>query len=141
MTTVLLVDDQQDLLDVVSEGLSQRGYQVLTAKDGVAGLTCAVEAQPDCIVIDVKMPGLNGNQLVLVLRGDPTTSHIPLVMLTALAQERDQFIGIATGADQYLIKPQPPSKIHEAIQAALTLTEGERAERLHHLAETLDYPK
>ncbi|MBA3825259.1 MAG: response regulator [Ktedonobacterales bacterium] len=141
MPTVLLVDDQQDLLDVVSEGLTQRGYQVLTAKDGVEGLTQAVEAQPDCIVIDVKMPGLNGNQLVLVLRGDPATSHIPLVMLTALAQERDQFIGIATGADQYLIKPQPPSKIHEAIQAALALTEGERAARLQHLAEAPEYPQ
>lgn len=136
MTTVLLVDDSQDLLDMVGTGLRTRfGYHVMTALNGVEGLEKAVAEHPDCIVIDVRMPGLNGNQLVLVLRGDPATAQIPLVMLTALAQERDQFVGIATGADQYLIKPQTPSQIDRAIRQALTISDVERAARLRQLAE------
>jgi len=137
--TVLIVDDNLDLLHMVSTGLSERfGYQVSTAADGIVGLEKAVTEQPDCIVIDVKMPGLNGNQLVLVLRGDPATAMIPLVMLTAMAQERDQVVGWATGADQYLIKPQPPSRIHEAIQRALTISVTERHAAMRRLAETHD---
>ena len=135
MTTVLLVDDHQELLDMVQFGLSHRGYEIITALDGEAGLQAAVDHQPDCIVIDVKMPGLNGNQLVLVLRGDPATAQIPLVMLTALAQDKDQFASMASGADQYLIKPQTPSAIAEAIERALALSAAERATRMRSLAD------
>jgi two-component system alkaline phosphatase synthesis response regulator PhoP len=110
-------------------------FQVETALDGAQGLERVYEVHPDCVIIDVKMPNLNGYQLVHVLRGDPETATIPLVILSALVQERDYQAGMLAGADRYLTKPASPRIIVDAIHQCIDLTENERIRRLQELIE------
>jgi len=134
--TVLVVDDSAELLDAVTFALrTLGGFQVETAADGAEGLQKAVELQPDCMVIDVMMPELNGFQLVRALRGDPATASIPLVILSALVQESDHARGMYAGADQYLTKPTKPQDLVEAIRRAIALSDEERRRRMRALAE------
>jgi CheY-like chemotaxis protein len=133
--TVLIVDDNRELLALITDALNLLGeYTVVTAENGTDGLLRAIETRPDCLVIDIKMSGLDGYQLARALRGDPATAAIPLVILTALTQEKYHLAGLLAGADQYLTKPTKPQELVEAIQAAIGLSDAERQQRLHALA-------
>jgi CheY-like chemotaxis protein len=133
---ILLVDDNPSLLQLMVHSFRLLGdYQVITAENGIAGLERVQEVQPDCIVIDVRMPGLNGYQLVRALRGDPQTTSIPLIMLTAMVQEKDRYEGMASGADRYLLKPIKPMALVAAIQDAIRISEEERSHSFQALAE------
>jgi DNA-binding response OmpR family regulator len=132
--TILLVDDDPDLLQMLSDGLELLGkFHVVRARNGIMGLEQFFEVRPDCMIIDIKMPGLDGYQLIRALRGDPESAATPLIILTALAQEQQQFAGLALGADQYLIKPVPPRELVAAVKQALLLREEDRRARLHTL--------
>lgn len=132
---VLVVDDNSELLASVSFALrTLGGFRVEVAADGAEGLAKASEIQPDCVVIDVKMPEIDGIQLVRALRGDPATARIPLIILSALVQETDQALGMYAGADVYLTKPTKPQVLIECIRRAIALSEEERARRLRDLA-------
>ncbi len=133
---VLIVDDNVELLQLLLTTLPPLGgFQVVGAPDGVTGLELAYTLHPVCMVIDVRMPGLDGLQLVRALRGDAETASIPLIILTALAQDRDSFAGFAAGTDQYLTKPVTPQELVAVILRAMTLTETERAQRYQALAD------
>jgi DNA-binding response OmpR family regulator len=133
---VLIVDDDAPLLESLSFALrTLGGFRVETASDGAEGLHKAIEVHPDCMIVDVMMPELNGYQLVRALRGDPATAGIPLVILSALLQETDQVLGMYSGADQYLTKPVKPQHLIEAIRQAIALSEDERTQRMRTLAE------
>jgi two-component system alkaline phosphatase synthesis response regulator PhoP len=137
--TVLVVDDNEDLLASVSLALKTLGkFRVLVAHDAIEGLEKAVNDQPDCMVIDVKMPEIDGLQLLRALRGDQATAHIPLVVLSALVQPLDERAGMYAGADQYLPKPTKPAVLVEAIRRAIALTDEERQRRLWDLANNKD---
>jgi DNA-binding response OmpR family regulator len=139
--TILLIDDDPHLLPVLAIMVQTfTGCTVVTAADGVAGLERVAEVIPDCIVVDVKMPHLDGHQFVRALRGDPETATVPLIMLTALVQDAERFAGMATGVDVYLTKPVPPQELLAAIRRALATTEEQRAQRLHALVESGDTP-
>ncbi len=139
---VLLIDDNQDLIDVLAEGLTNQGeFDVFTALDGFAGLMASVESQPDCIVIDVKMPQLDGYQVVRALRGDPATANIPLLILTALPQDRERFTGLASGVDTFLRKPLTPLELAREVRATVLITPEERLRRLVSFAQQQDLPK
>ena len=134
--TVLIVDDNPVLLDFMQDTLQELGnFTVATAKNGIDGLEQFYQTRPDCVVIDVKMPGLNGYQLVRALRGDPETAQTPLILLTALAQDIEQLAGLAAGADQYLRKPIEPEDLVQAIYRAIRLSSEERDQRFRMLAE------
>ncbi len=134
--TVLIVDDNPLLLDFMQDALAELGdFTVVTAKNGIEGLEQFYQIRPDCVVVDIKMPGLTGYQLVRALRGDPETTGTPLILLTALAQDTDQLAGLAAGADQYLRKPVEPLELVQAIYQAVHLSNEERHERLRDLAE------
>jgi CheY-like chemotaxis protein len=143
--TILIVDDNPDLLESLRFAISLLGdgeFQVETALDGAKGLERVYEVHPDCVIIDVKMPSLNGYQLVRVLRGDPETAGIPLVILSALVQERDYLAGMLSGADCYLTKPASPRSIVDAIHQCIGLSEIERAQRLQKLIEQgIEHPE
>ena len=131
--TVLLVDDNLTILTMLTFGL-QDEFNVVTATDGVKGLLAFEEAQPQCVVVDVKMPNLDGFQFIRALRGDPATAQTPLVILTALHQDMGELAGLASGADRYLMKPVVPSELIPAIYAAIAVSDEQRMARLHALA-------
>jgi CheY-like chemotaxis protein len=134
--TVLVVDDNPDLLNLIAESLSMLGnYTVVTARNGIEGLEKCFEIQPHCMVIDVKMPGLDGYQLVRAIRGDPATAEMPLVILTAMAQDKDRFAGLAAGVDYYLLKPIKPLDLVAAIHRAVTSSNDARTQTMRRLAE------
>jgi two-component system alkaline phosphatase synthesis response regulator PhoP len=132
--TVLVVDDDHDLLQLLTDGLELIGhFNVIPASNGIEGLEQFFEVHPDCMIIDVKMPGLDGYQLVRALRGDAESAETPIIMLTALAQEQQQFAGLALGADQYLVKPVTPRELVEAVRRAVMIGEKERHVRMEQL--------
>jgi CheY-like chemotaxis protein len=133
---VLIVDDNPHLLSVITDSLLELGdFTVVTAADGAEGLRRFYEERPDCVVIDVKMPQLNGYQLVKALRGDPETAGTPLIILTAMAQDLDRVAGIAAGADHYFVKPVKPQDLVQGIQHAITLSDADRRRRLQALID------
>ncbi|HKD77709.1 MAG TPA: response regulator [Ktedonobacterales bacterium] len=141
MTTVLIVDDNPELLQVFTQGLPLTGdFTVLTAADGTKGLEIAYEQRPNCVVIDIKMPELNGYQLARALRGDPETAAIPLIILTALPQDQAEFASLAAGCDRFLTKPVVPRELAASIQSALASDDQERVIRLRTLAGSGEEP-
>lgn len=134
--TILLVDDDRDLLPsmvMLLEELSD--FQIVTAENGADGLERVIAEQPDCVVVDVRMPELNGYQFVQALRGDPATADIPLIILSALAQERDQWIGLAAGVDRYLTKPVSGEDLIAAIAEVTQRSQQDRLQQLQDLAQ------
>lgn len=139
--TVLLVDDNPDLLQAMSFALEELGgFRVVCANDGIEGLERFYDTNPDCVVIDVRMPGLTGYQLVRAFRGDSSSIETPLIMLTALAQDKDQFAGLAVGADVYLVKPVKPQVLAATIHQAIKESPQERARRYQELVESENHP-
>lgn len=137
--TVLVVDDDPDLLQLLTDGLEFLGnFTVVTATDGIQGLERFFELRPDCMIIDIKMPGLDGYQLVRALRGDAESASTPLIILSALAQEQNQFAGLALGADDYLVKLVDIYDVVAAVQRAVQLSAGERQERMQTLLDQME---
>ncbi len=133
--TVLVIDDNSDLLASLQFALNLLGkMNVETATNGDEGLEKIMTLHPDCAVIDVKMAGLNGYQLIRAIRGDPSTSSIPLIILSALVQEKDQQIGLLSGADRYLTKPIKPQTLIAAINDTLQESSADREDRMRILA-------
>lgn len=122
MRTILVIDDDERLRDLVAEYLSNRGYVVQTAEDGDAGLAKLAGAPCDLVVLDVMMPGRDGFDVVREIRRD---SRVPVIMLTARGDETDRIVGLELGADDYLPKPFNPRELLARIQAVLRRAEGE----------------
>ncbi len=134
--TILLIDDDLDLLPSMITLLEEMSnYKVFGANNGAQGLEMAVEKRPDCIVVDVKMPELDGYQFVRAMRGDNTTASIPLVILSALAQDKNKFVGLLSGADYYLIKPVSPRDLLQTVDSAMQVTEDDRIRRMREFSE------
>jgi len=103
--TILVVDDERDLVDLISYNLTRHGFGVLTALDGNDAIDVATRELPDLICLDLMMPGLDGIEVARRLKSDPRTNQIPIVMLTAKGEETDVVVGLTLGADDYVTKP------------------------------------
>ena len=115
--TVLVVDDDPVIQKLLQVNFEMEGYAVLTAADGEEGLERARADHPDVIVLDVMMPKMNGLEVAQALKGDSGTAKIPIVLLSAKAQEADVQAGKATGADDYVTKPFDPLDLLERVAA------------------------
>lgn len=136
MKKVLVIDDNPTIVELIRYAVSLQGsYEVVVAYDGVQGLERIMAEQPDCVIIDVKMPKMDGYKLVRCLRGDPQTAEIPLIILSAMTREEDQLTGLLSGADEYLTKPFKPNALNAAIERVLTLTPEERQHRTNSLVQ------
>ncbi|WP_299038564.1 response regulator transcription factor [uncultured Pseudokineococcus sp.] len=122
MTTVLVADDDSDIRELVAFKLGQAGYDVLAVGDGAAALETARAQEPDLAILDLMMPGLSGLDVCSQLRRDEATAALPVIMLTAKAQEQDVATGFATGADDYVVKPFSPRELVSRVQAVLART-------------------
>lgn len=113
---ILVVDDEQSILDLVSAYLRQDGYEVHTATDGPGGLSAARAFKPDLVVLDVMLPGMDGLEVLAHLRRE---SDVYVILLTARSEETDKIVGLSMGADDYLAKPFSPRELVARIKAAL----------------------
>ncbi len=105
MKKILIVDDEPDIIEILQFMLEANGYECITATDGEEGLKLAKEASPDLIILDVMMPKMNGYKISRLLKFDAKYKDIPILMLTARAQDTDKLIGEETGANEYITKP------------------------------------
>ena len=118
--TVLVVDDEQDILDLVRFRLEHDGYRVLTASDGQTGLTLARAERPDLCILDVMMPKLSGLEVLAELRADPVTAETRVILLTARGQDADVDRGFELGAQDYDTKPISPTELRRRVHAQLS---------------------
>jgi DNA-binding response OmpR family regulator len=116
---IVVADDDADILDLVSLTLERAGHIVHRARDGEEALELVRRECPDVAVLDVAMPKLDGFELTRRLRGDPDTSEVRIVLLTARVQEADTDTGLAAGAHEYIPKPFSPQDLQERIAALL----------------------
>ena len=119
---VLAADDDEDILELVAFRLERSGYTVLRARDGQEALDLALEARPDLAVLDVMMPKLDGFELTRRLRAEEATRRMPIILLTARAQDADIQRGFEAGADDYIRKPFSPQELRARVQAILGRT-------------------
>ena len=117
--TVLVIDDEKDLIELVTYNLGKEGYDVIAADDGQSGLDVARKHRPDLVVLDLMMPGLDGLQVCQRLRSDSRTGGVPIIMLTAKATEADRVVGLEFGADDYITKPFSPREVVARVKAVL----------------------
>ena len=117
--TVLVIDDEKDLIEMVRYNLAKEGYDVIAAMDGEAGLDLAIRHGADVIVLDLMLPGMDGLEVCRRLRGNSRTQSVPLIMLTAKAEEADRVVGLEVGADDYLTKPFSPRELVARVKALL----------------------
>jgi DNA-binding response OmpR family regulator len=116
---VLAADDDEDILELVAFRLERSGYTVLQARDGEQALELARAERPDLAVLDVMMPKMDGFELTRRLRAEEATSRMPIILLTARAQDADVDRGFESGADDYLRKPFSPQELSTRVQAIL----------------------
>jgi DNA-binding response OmpR family regulator len=103
--TILVVDDERDLVDLITYNLQRNGYGVLSATTGDAALEIAAREMPNLILLDLMLPGTSGTEVARKLKADSRTSGIPIIMLTAKSEETDVVVGLTLGADDYVTKP------------------------------------
>ncbi|MEZ7912252.1 MAG: response regulator [Propionivibrio sp.] len=114
---ILVVDDSPTERHVLVELLTRKGYQVLTAESGEEGIEKAKSEQPDLVLMDVVMPGLNGYQATRTLTRDDATKHIPVIVCTSKGQDTDKIWGLRQGAQDYMVKPINPEELLAKIAA------------------------
>ncbi|GAA1561505.1 response regulator transcription factor [Dactylosporangium cerinum] len=119
MTAILVADDDMDIRDLVAFKLEQAGYDVVAVDNGLAALTEATQNPPDLVVLDVMMPGMSGIDVCRQLRQDAGTKALPIILLTARAQEGDVEVGFGAGADDYIVKPFSPRELVSRVEAVL----------------------
>lgn len=132
MKTVLVVDDHADIRELITWKLNQAGYGILAEADGEAGLsaamgssTSALGVRPDLVILDWSMPKMSGIDVCRALRADPETATIPIILLTAKAQESEVERGFAAGADDYIVKPFSPREMLRRVEALLGRTDAQ----------------
>lgn len=122
MNTILIVDDEPKIARLARDYLEKNGFRVITAADGQSALTTARREKPDIIVLDLLLPIMDGREVCKILRRE---SDVPIIMLTALAEEVDQITGLEIGADDYITKPFSPRALVARVRAMLRRTRGE----------------
>ena len=119
MAVVLIVDDSPTELHLFKSMLEKNGFETLVADSGEEGIRKAEASRPDCILMDVVMPGMNGFQATRKLTRDPRTSDIPVIMITTKDQETDKIWGMRQGAVEYIVKPVGAKELVSRINSAM----------------------
>ena len=118
-TTVLVVEDELDILQLITHNLKSADFDVLSAQDGYEALSVAKNHLPQLIILDLMIPGLDGFEVCKELKRSPVTKDIPVLMLTARSEEVDRIVGLELGADDYVVKPFSPRELILRVRAIL----------------------
>ncbi len=125
---VLVIEDDEDIQELLKYNLVKEGYQPFQALTGEAGLQAVRKKDPDLIVLDLMLPGLDGLEVCKKLKKDPRTEAVPVLMLTAKGEESDVVTGLELGAEDYMTKPFSPKVLIARLRAILRRRQGERGE-------------
>ncbi|MGC8594864.1 MAG: response regulator [Candidatus Kryptoniota bacterium] len=128
MKTILVVDDESDIVELIKYNLEREGFRVETSADGNDAIKKASTMLPDLILLDIMLPGKDGYEVMKILNQNPSTSKIPVIFLTAKSGEFDEVLGLELGADDYIIKPISPRKLVSRVRAVLRRFEISTAE-------------
>jgi DNA-binding response OmpR family regulator len=139
MARILVVDDEPDVLLLCRVNLQHTGYDVLEASDGEQGLALAVAELPDAIVLDLMLPLMDGYGVLSRLLDDERTRTIPVLVLTAKAQQEDRVRCWEMGASEYMTKPFSPAALSTALTQLIEMTPGEREQRREDVLKKLRY--
>jgi two-component system phosphate regulon response regulator PhoB len=128
-TKILVVDDEQDMVELLAWNLKERGYQVLTAATGLEALNKARQHLPELILLDLMLDGIDGFSVCEILRDQPSTATVPVIIITALAGQIARLNGLAAGANDFVTKPFSPAELMTRIERVLKARE-ERIRRM-----------
>ena len=133
---VLVIDDDPTILELIRHALGRLDrYEVVTAINGADGLQSYFSALPDCVIVDVDMPVMDGFQFVRAIRGHSISANTPIIVLSALTDDNHQTTGALSGVDEYLAKPFKVSVLCAALERALQIDPEERERRIQELAD------
>ena len=116
---VLVIDDEKDIVSLLRYHLEKAGFQCLEGMDGSVALRLVREHHPDLLILDLMLPGMDGLEICRHLRQDANTARLPILMLTAKAEEVDRIVGLEVGADDYVVKPFSPRELVARVRAIL----------------------
>ena len=124
METVLIIDDEEDIRDILEYNLKKEGFKVYTASNGLKGIETAKQINPDIILLDVMMPEMDGIEVCEILRANAETKHLRICFLTARNEDYSQIAGLDAGADDYVSKPIKPRVLISRLKAIMRRTGG-----------------
>lgn len=127
---ILIIEDEQDIVNLISYHFRQAGFSTSTALDGIEGLEKATKEKPDLIILDLILPEMGGEDVCRALKSNPLTQSIPILMLTAKAEEVDRIVGFELGADDYVTKPFSPRELVLRVKAILRRREFKEEEKI-----------
>lgn len=122
---ILIVDDEKNIRELVKFNLESRGYKVIEAADGEEALNLVITGAPLLIILDLMLPKIDGLEVCRILKGNPLTKKIPIIMLTALGDEIDKIVGLELGADDYITKPFSPRELVARVRAVIRRVEDQ----------------
>lgn len=125
---ILIIEDEPDVVDMLMLALRKAEFAVTSAEDGARGLLLAREKSPALVILDLMLPKMPGLEVCKILKSDAATKHIPIIMLTAKAEEIDRIVGLEFGADDYVTKPFSPREIVLRVKAILRRGKGDASE-------------
>ncbi len=142
MDKILVVEDEPDIREVLEYNLAREGFRVIACGDGAEGVDAARREAPALILLDLMLPGIDGVEACRLLKQDPITTDIPVIMVTAKSEESDVVLGLGVGADDYIAKPFSPKELVARVRAVMrrgpTRTESLKGERLVFPGLTVD---
>ncbi len=140
---ILIVEDEKDIIKMLRYNLEKEGFKVIDARDGEDAMDSAVRQQPNLILLDLMLPGMDGLEVCKALKKESKTNPIPIIMLTAKSQESDKVVGLELGADDYITKPFSPRELIARIKAVLRrATEKEKLPEIFQAGDLrIDFAK
>ena len=134
--TILIVEDEKDIVKMLEYNLKKEGFKTLAVRNGEAAIDMAKSEHPELVILDLMLPGIDGLEVCKTLKADSKTSSIPIIMLTAKSQESDKVVGLELGADDYMTKPFSPRELIARIKAVLR--RSKEAEKLPEILKVGD---
>jgi len=119
MSKILIAEDERDIRELIAFTLRFAGFEVFTTTNGEEALNTLDQLQPDLVLLDIRMPRVNGYQVCQKIKTNPKTQHIPVVFLSAKGQEAEVLEGYNVGADEYIVKPFSPDHLIERVKEIL----------------------
>ena len=141
--TILIVEDEKDIVKMLEYNLGKEGFKILSARDGETALELVGKEHPDLILLDLMLPGIDGLEVCKALKEEKRTTLIPIIMLTAKSQESDKVLGLELGADDYMTKPFSPRELIARIKAVLRrIKDKDKLPEVFKIGElTIDFSK